>query len=133
MLGQAVAIDTRNGVIPGTVSRIDPAVQNGTVLVDVRLLGDLPLGARPDLSVDGIIEIERLEDVLYVARPAYGQADSLVGMFRLTEDGHAVRTQVRLGRTSVSTIEVRDGLREGDQVILSDMSTWDEFDRVRLD
>ena len=133
LLGQAVAIDTRNGVIPGAVSRIDPAVQNGTVLVDVRLLGDLPLGARPDLSVDGIIEIERLEDVLYVARPAYGQADSLVGMFRLTEDGHAVRTQVRLGRTSVSTIEVRDGLREGDQVILSDMSTWDEFDRVRLD
>ena len=132
LLGQSVAIDTRNGVIPGAVSRIDPAVQNGTVLVDVRLLGDLPLGARPDLSVDGIIEIERLEDVLYVARPAYGQAGSLVGMFRLTADGHAVRSQVRLGRTSVSTIEIINGLEQGDQVILSDMSNWDEFDRVRL-
>ncbi len=132
LLGQSVAIDTRNGIIPGVVSRIDPAVQNGTVLIDVRLEGDLPLGARPDLSVDGVIEIERLEDVLYVARPAYGQSDSLVGMFRLTEDGHAVRSQVRLGRTSVSTIEIINGLEQGDQVILSDMSTWDEFDRVRL-
>lgn len=133
LLGQSVSVDTRNGIIRGVVSRIDPAVQDGTVLVDVRFLGDLPQGARPDLSVDGVIEIERLEDVLYVARPAYGQANSLVGMFRLTEDGHAVRAQVRLGRTSVSTIEVLDGLREGDRVILSDMSTWDEFDRVRLD
>jgi len=133
LLGQFVSIDTRNGIIPGTVSRIDPAVLNGTVLVDVRLEGELPAGARPDLSVDGTVEIERLEDVLYVGRPAFGQADSLVGMFRLTEEGEAVRTQVRLGRTSVSTMEVVEGLRVGDQVILSDMSQWDAYDRVRLD
>jgi HlyD family secretion protein len=132
-IGQHVDVDTRNGIIPGTVIRIDPAVVNGTVTVDVRLDGELPQGARPDLSVDGIIEIERLDDVLYVGRPAYGQADSLVSMFRILENGDAVRTTVRLGRTSVSEVEIVDGLSEGDEVILSDMSAWEEFDRVRLD
>ena len=131
-VGQYVSIDTRNGIIPGTVTRVDPAVLEGTVRVDVRLDGALPRGARPDLSVDGTIEIERLENVIYVGRPAYGQADSTVGMFRMTADGHAERTRVRLGRASVSTIEVVEGLDVGDEVILSDMSQWDEFDRVRL-
>ena len=131
-VGQYVAVDTRNGIIPGTVTRIDPAVVEGTVTVDVRLDGELPRGARPDLSVDGTIEIERLEDVLYVGRPAYGQANSLVSMFKILENGDAVRTTVRLGRTSVSEIEIIEGLEEGDRVILSDMSTWDEYDRIRL-
>ncbi len=131
-VGQYVSIDTRNGIIPGTVTRVDPAVLEGTVRVDVRLDGALPRGARPDLSVDGTIEIERLENVIYVGRPAYGQADSTVGLFRMTADGHAERTRVRLGRASVSTIEVVEGLDVGDEVILSDMSQWDEFDRVRL-
>ena len=131
-VGQFASIDTRNGVIPGTVIRIDPAVLNGTVKVDVRLDGELPRGARPDLSVDGTVEIERLEDVLYVGRPAYGQANSLVGIFRIGLDGEAVRTQVRLGRTSVSTMEIVQGLNVGDEVILSDMSAWDAFDRVQL-
>jgi HlyD family secretion protein len=132
-VGQAAAIDTRNGVIPGHVVRIDPAVQNGTVRVDVALDGALPRGARPDLSVDGTIEVERLENVLYVGRPAYGQAESTVGLFRVEEGGRgAARVNVRLGRSSVNTIEVVDGLREGDVVILSDMSTWDSHDRVRL-
>ena len=131
-VGQYVAVDTRNGIIPGTVTKIDPAVVEGTVTVDVRLDGELPRGARPDLSVDGTIEIERLEDVLYVGRPAYGQANSLVSMFKILENGDAVRTTVRLGRTSVSEIEIIEGLEEGDRVILSDMSTWDEYDRIRL-
>ena len=131
-LGQYVAIDTRNGIIPGTVARIDPAVLNGTVTVDVRLDGALPRGARPDLSVDGTIEIQRLSDVLYVGRPSFGQANSLVGMFRLTEEGEAVRIPVRLGQTSVSTIQIVDGLAVGDTVILSDMSQWDAFDRIRI-
>jgi HlyD family secretion protein len=132
-VGQVAAIDTRNGVVPGRVVRIDPAVQNGTVRVDVALEGELPRGARPDLSVDGTVEIERLEDVLYVGRPAYGQAESMVGLFKLVEGGRsAVRTNVRLGRSSVNTIEVVDGLQEGEVVILSDMSTWDSADRVRL-
>ncbi len=131
-VGQFASIDTRNGVIAGTVIRIDPAVLNGTVKVDVRLDGELPRGARPDLSVDGTVEIERLEDVLYVGRPAYGQANSLVGIFRLGIDGEAVRTQVRLGRTSVSTMEIVQGLNVGDEVILSDMSAWDAYDRVQL-
>ncbi len=131
-LGQYVAIDTRNGIIPGTVTRIDPAVLNGTVTVDVRLDGALPRGARPDLSVDGTIEIQRLSDVLYVGRPSFGQANSLVGMFRLTEEGEAVRIPVRLGQTSVSTIQIVDGLAVGDTVILSDMSQWDAFDRIRI-
>ncbi len=133
-IGQKASIDTRNGVIAGVVSRIDPAVREGTVLVDVRLTGDLPQGARPDLSVDGTIELERLDDVLYVGRPAFGQPESLVGLFKLTADGkEAERTQVRLGRSSVNTIEIVEGLSVGDRVILSDMSNWDAYDRVRLD
>jgi HlyD family secretion protein len=133
LIGQKAEIDTRNGVIPGTVVRVDPAVVNGTVTVDIKLDGPLPRGARPDLSVDGTIELERLDDVLYVGRPVQGQTDSTIGLFRLVEDGHAaVRVPVKLGRSSVSTIEVIQGLEVGDQVILSDMSTWDTHDRVRL-
>ncbi|MFQ5790245.1 MAG: efflux RND transporter periplasmic adaptor subunit [Acidobacteriota bacterium] len=132
-LGQRASIDTRNGIIEGRVMRIDPAVIEGTVTVDVALDGPLPKGARPDLSVDGTIELERLEDILYVGRPAYGQAESTIGLFKLREDGDtAERVQVRLGRSSVSTIEIREGLREGDQVILSDTSAWDAYDRIRL-
>ncbi len=131
-IGQPALIDTRNGVIPGLVVRIDPAVREGTVLVDVKLTGELPQGARPDLSVDGTIELERLDDVLYVGRPAFGQPDSLIGLFKLTPEGEAVRSQVRLGRSSVNTIEIVEGLGEGDRVILSDMSNWDAYDRVRL-
>jgi len=131
--GQAVRIDTRNGVVPGRVTRIDPAVQNGSVLVDVELVGALPPGARPDLSVDGTIEIERLEDVLFVGRPAYGQPDSEVRLFRIDADsGLALRVPVRLGRASVSLIEVAQGLQPGDQIILSDTSQWDEYDRLRI-
>jgi HlyD family secretion protein len=133
VVGQRASIDTRNGIIPGRVVRIDPAVENGTVTVDVALEGPLPRGARPDLSVDGTIEIERLNDVLFVGRPAYGQAESAVGLFKLEPDGeHARRVTVQLGRGSVNTIEVRSGLREGDVVILSDMSAWDEAERVKL-
>jgi len=133
LIGQPASIDTRNGIIAGKVSRIDPAVQNGTVTVDVALTGELPKGARPDLSVDGTIELERLEQVLYVGRPAFGQEHSTVGLFRLEEGGDsAVRTQVKLGRSSVNTIEILGGLEENDQVVLSDMSSWDAFDRVRL-
>jgi HlyD family secretion protein len=132
-VGQRASIDTRNGIIPGRVIRIDPAVQNGTVTVDVALEGELPRGARPDLSVDGTIEIERLENVVYTGRPAYGQAESTVGLFRLSPDGRtASRVSVRLGRSSVNTIEVVNGLSPGDVVILSDMSQWDSADRVRL-
>jgi multidrug resistance efflux pump len=133
VVGQRASIDTRNGLIPGRVVRIDPAVENGTVTVDVALTGALPRGARPDLSVDGTIEIERLSNVLYVGRPAYGQAESTVGLFRMEPDGeHARKVNVQLGRGSVNTIEVRGGLKEGDVVILSDMSAWDAADRVRL-
>jgi HlyD family secretion protein len=134
-LGQPAAVDTRGaGVIAGRVQRIDPAVQNGTVTVDVQLEGGLPEGARPDLSVDGTIELERLENVLYVSRPATGAAQSSVTLFRLSEDGReATRVAVRLGRTSVNTVEVLEGLREGDTVILSDTSQWDGVDRLRLD
>jgi HlyD family secretion protein len=134
LIGQIAEIDTRNGIIPGRVSRIDPAVQDGTVTVDVRLEGKLPKGARPDLSVDGTIVLERLDDVVYVGRPAFGQANTRVSLFKVVEGGEeAVRVQVRLGRTSVNTIEVLEGLAVGDQVILSDMSAWDDVDRVRLD
>jgi HlyD family secretion protein len=133
IIGQKAAIDTRNGVIPGHVTRIDPAVQGGTVTVDVKLDGALPQGARPDLSVDGTIELEHLESVVYVGRPAFGQPSSTVGLFRLEPDGKgAMRVQVKLGRTSVNTIEVLEGLQVGNQVILSDMSAWDAYDRVRL-
>lgn len=132
-LGQKVAVDTRNGVIPGRVSRIDPAVREGTVTVDVRLQGELPQGARPDLSVDGTIELEHLADIVYVGRPAFGQPNSTVGLFKLEPDGKgANRVQVKLGRTSVNTIEILEGLRPGDHVILSDMSAWDAHDRIRL-
>lgn len=131
--GLLASIDTRNGVIQGRISRVDPAVREGSVTVDVALVGELPKGARPDLSVDGTIEIERLEDVLYVGRPAYGQALQTVSLFRLDGGGEAARrVQVRLGRTSVSTIEVLAGLSEGDRVILSDTSTWDDYDRLKL-
>lgn len=133
-IGQKAEIDTRNGIIPGRVMRIDPAAQQGTVTVDVELLVDeLPRGARPDLSVDGTIELERLTNVLYVGRPAFGQEHSTVGLFKIDPaSGEASRSQVQLGRSAVNTIEVVAGLAEGDQVILSDMSTWDQFDRVRL-
>ena len=132
-IGQPASIDTRNGVIPGRVSRIDPAAQGGTVAVDVKLEGALPAGARPDLSVDGTIELERLDNVLYVSRPTFGQANATVGIFKLDEGGtSATRVQVRLGRTSVNTIEIVDGLKEGDQVILSDTSQWDAFNRIEL-
>jgi HlyD family secretion protein len=132
-LGQTAEIDTRNGKVSGTVVRIDPAATQGTVTVDVRLSGALPKGARPELSVDGIIELERLEDVLFVGRPVIGQSESTVGLFRVTENGReAVRTPVKLGRSSVSFIEVINGLNLGQEVILSDMSTWDAYDRVRL-
>jgi multidrug resistance efflux pump len=132
-LGQTAQIDTRIGVVAGRVQRIDPAAQNGTVAVDVALEGPLPQGARPDLSVEGTIEIERLDDVLYVGRPAYGQPNSSVGLFRLVENGrYAERVTVRLGRASVNTVEVLGGLEERDEVILSDMSRWDTVDRVRV-
>jgi HlyD family secretion protein len=132
-IGQVASVDTRNGIIDGHVSRIDPAAVNGTVTVDVKLEGSLPPGARPDLSVDGTIEIERLTDVLYVGRPTFGQPNSQISLFRLDADGKgATRAQVKLGRSSVNTIEILDGLRIGDQVILSDMSAWDAHDRIRL-
>jgi HlyD family secretion protein len=132
-IGQVAQVDTRNGIIAGKVTRIDPAAQNGTVTVDVALEGELPRGARPDLSVDGTIELERLDSVLYVGRPAFGQEQSTVGLFRLdAETGEASRVQVKLGRSSVNTIEILEGLKEGDQVVLSDMSAWDAFDRLRL-
>ena len=132
-IGQVAQVDTRNGIIPGKVIRIDPAAQNGTVTVDVELTGELPRGARPDLSVDGTVELERLDNVLYVGRPAFGQEQSTVGLFRLDPaTGEASRTQVQLGRSSVNTIEVMNGLAEGDSVVLSDMSAWDQFDRIRL-
>src|SRR5919106_2171834 len=132
-VGQLAYVDTRNGVIPGRVSRKDPAATNGTVTVDVALTGALPRGAVPDLSVDGTVELERLENVLYVGRPAFGQEQSTVGLFKCnTEAGEAERVQVKLGRSSVNTIEVQGGLAEGDQVVLSDMSAWDQFERIRL-
>lgn len=132
-IGQVAVIDTRNGTIDGVVSRIDPAVVNGTVSVDVRLVGALPEGARPDLSVDGTVEIERLNDVVYVGRPVFGQSNSLVTLFRLDAGTkEASRIQVKLGRSSVNTIEIIEGLRVGDEVILSDMSAWDAHNRIRL-
>jgi HlyD family secretion protein len=132
-LGQSVAVDTRNGVIEGRVSRIDPAAREGTFTVDAELTGPLPGSARPDLSVDGTIELERLTNVLYVGRPAFGQGQETVGLFKLSADGQeAERVQVRLGRSSVSTIEIVSGLNEGDQVILSDTSALDNYKRIRV-
>jgi multidrug efflux pump subunit AcrA (membrane-fusion protein) len=130
---QTAEIDTHNGIIPGHVIRIDPAVINGTRTVDVKLDGPLPPGAVPDLSVDGTIEIEHLDNVLYVGRPAFGQAQSTVSLFKVVNNGRdAVRVQVKLGRTSVNTVEILKGLNVGDEVVLSDMSRWDSFDRIRL-
>jgi HlyD family secretion protein len=132
-IGQTVLVDTRNGVIQGTVSRIDPAAREGTFEVDASLTGPLPASARPDLSVDGTIELERLKDVLKLGRPAFGQANQTVGMFVLTADGsEAVRQPVRLGRNSVSTVEILDGLKEGDKVIISDTTAQDSYNRIRL-
>jgi HlyD family secretion protein len=131
--GQKATVDTRNGVVSGHVARIDPAAQNGTVTVDIALESELPKGARPDLTVDGTIELERLENVLYVGRPAQSQAEGLVGLFVLqVGTSEAVRRKVKLGRASVNTIEVLEGLKEGDRVVLSDTSQWDAFDRIRL-
>jgi len=132
-LGQPVAVDTRNGIIQGEVQRIDPAAREGTFIVDVSLTGPLPASARPDLSVDGTIELERLDSVLHISRPAFGQGQQTVGLFRLNPDGQeAVRTQVMLGRSSVSTIEIVNGLKEGDRVIISDTSAMDSYNRIRV-
>ena len=133
-IGQPSMVDTHNGTVAGTVMRVDPAVQNGTVTVDVQLTGELPRGARPDLSVDGTIDLERLENVLYVGRPAFGQENSTISLFKLDPDGKgAVRVPVKVGRASVNSIQIIEGLHEGDTVILSDMSRSDNTDRIRLD
>ena len=132
-IGQRVTVDTRNGIIPGVVSRIDPASENATVTVDVTLTGELPKGARPDLSVNGTIELERLDDILYVGRPVHGQDNSSVGLFKLVDGGkQAVRVTVKLGRSSVNTIEIVDGLKEGEQVVLSDTAQWDNANTINL-
>jgi HlyD family secretion protein len=133
-IGEPASIDTHNGVVAGIVKRVDPAVQNGTVTVDVNLTGDLPKGARPDLSVDGTVDLERLDNVLYVGRPAFGQEDSTISLFKLDADNNgAVRVPVKVGRASVNSIQIIEGLHEGDTVILSDMSRWDSTDRIRLE
>ncbi len=133
-IGEPASVDTHNGVIAGAVMRVDPAVQNGTVTVDVKLTGELPKGARPDLSVDGTIDLERMDNVLYVGRPAFGQENSTISLFKLGPDGQgAVRVPVKVGRASVNSIQVIEGLHEGDTVILSDMSRWDNTDRIRLE
>ena len=133
-IGQPAVVDTHNGTITGTVMRVDPGVQNGTVTVDVKLTGELPKGARPDLSVDGTIDLERLNDVIYVGRPAFGQENSTISLFKLDPDEKgAVRVPVKVGRQSVNSIQVLEGLRERDVVILSDMSRWDNAERIRLD
>jgi HlyD family secretion protein len=132
-LGQKAEVDTRNGIVEGRVARIDPSVINGTRTVDVTLVGDLPKGAVPDLSVDGTIVLAQLRDIVYMGRPAFGQDQSTVGLFKIGPDGvTAERTQVKLGKSSVNTIEVLSGLKVGDQVILSDMSAYDSYDRIRL-
>jgi HlyD family secretion protein len=133
LIDQKAVIDTRNGVVNGHVTRVDPAVEQGTVSVDVALDGELPKGARPDLSVDGTIELERLDNVVYVGRPAFGQENNTVGIFKLVSGtSEAVRTPVKLGKSSVNTIEIVNGLQPGDQVILSDTSAWDAHERIRL-
>jgi len=132
-IGEPASVDTHNGVISGTVMRVDPGVQNGTVTVDVKLTGELPRGARPDLSVDGTIDLERLENVLYVGRPAFGQENSTISLFKVDPNGRdANRVPVKVGRASVNSIQVIEGLHEGDMVVLSDMSRWDNTDRIRL-
>ncbi len=133
-IGQPALVDTHNGTVSGSVMRVDPAVQNGTVTVDVKLTGELPKGARPDLSVDGTIDLERLDNVLYVGRPAFGQESSTISLFKLDADNKGgVRVPVKVGRASVNSIQVLEGLHEGDMVILSDMSRYDNTDRIRLD
>jgi HlyD family secretion protein len=133
LIGQRVDVDTRNGIVEGVVTRIDPAVQSGSVQVDVELTGALPRGARPDLSVDGTIEIERLDRVVFTGRPVFAQSDSTVGLFKIEQDGeHAVRVPVLLGRTSVNSVVIVQGLEPGDEVILSDTTSWDDYDRIRL-
>jgi multidrug resistance efflux pump len=133
-IGQEAEVDTHNGVVSGTVMRVDPAVQGGTVTVDVKLEGQLPKGARPDLSVDGVITLERMNDVMYMARPAFGQEKSTIMIFRMEPDEKtAIRTQVELGRGSVATVEIIRGLKVGDKVIVSDMSRWDNTDRIKLE
>ena len=133
-VGQRAEVDTRNGVIEGEVARIDPAAVEGTVLVDVMLTGDIPRAARPDLGVDGTIELERLDDVLFVGRPVQAREDSSIGLFRFETDGvHAERVIARIGKVSVGTVEVVSGLAEGDSVILSDMRGWSEHDRIRVE
>jgi len=132
--GEPALIDTHNGTVNGTVMRVDPAVQNGTVTVDVKLTGELPKGARPDLSVDGTIDLERLDNVLYVGRPAFGQENSTISLFKLDPDAkEAIRVPVKVGKESVNSIQIFEGLHEGDTVILSDMSRWDKTDRIRLE
>ena len=132
-IGQPAEVDTHNGIIPGKVMRIDPAVVGGTVTVDVELAGALPLGARPDLSVDGTIDLDRMTNVLYVARPAFGNENSTISLFKLSPDGKtAQRVPVKVGRASVNSIQVLEGLQDGDTVILSDMSRWDNTDKIRL-
>jgi HlyD family secretion protein len=133
-IGQPAQVDTRNGVVAGRVSRKDPAAVNGTVTIDVTFTGPLPRGAVPDLSVDGTIELERIENALQVGRPAFGQEQSTIALFRIVDgEGHAERAQVRVGRSSVNRIEIASGLEAGDQVVLSDMSAWDGVDRVRIE
>ena len=131
-IGQVAEVDTRNGVVPGRVMRIDPAATNGTVGVDISLEGQLPPGARPDLSVDGTIRLEQLTNIIHVGRPAFGQEESTISLFKLQPNGEAIRTTIKLGRSSVNTIEIKEGLQPGDQVILSDMSSYDQFDRIRI-
>jgi HlyD family secretion protein len=133
-IGEPALVDTHNGTVSGQVMRVDPAVQNGTVTVDVKLTGELPKGARPDLSVEGTIDLERLENVLFVGRPAFGQEDSTISLFKLDPDGKGgVRVPVKVGRASVNSIQVIEGLHQGDTVILSDMSRYDNTDRIRLE
>jgi HlyD family secretion protein len=133
VIGQPAVIDTRNGLIEGRVKRIDPSVLNGTVTVDVALKGQLPAAARPDLSVDGTIQLEKLENVVFVGRPVFGQQDAMVQLFKIEPEGKfANKVKVTFGKASVNTIEVKDGLQVGDKVILSDMSTYDSYDRIRL-
>jgi HlyD family secretion protein len=132
-IGLPAVVDTRNGLIDGHVSRIDPSIINGTVTVDVKLEGQLPPGARPDLSVDGTIQIEKLDDVLYVGKPVFGQENATVQIFKIDPDGkYAQKVKVTFGRSSVNTIEIKNGLQTGDRVILSDMSQYDAYDRIRL-
>ena len=132
-VGQPAEVDTRSGVVAGRVSRKDPAAANGTVTIDVSMTGELPRGAVPDMSVDGTVQLQRLEDVLYVGRPSLGQDNSTAGLFRVADaDGNAQRVQVKFGLSSVNAIVVLSGLKEGDRVVLSDMSSYDSYDRVRL-